>query len=150
MSANPVVFSILIVEDQMADAYLARLAFAESVLPRDLRCELHHVQDGQEALDFLLRRTPYEQAPRPDLILLDLNMPRMDGRAFLRHVKKLESLRRIPVVILTTSNSEGDIQDSYDLGAAGFIVKPLDMEQFTRKVQGLQDYWVNLVQRPAP
>lgn len=137
-------FHILLVEDDPADAHLIRLAFDES----KLLLSLDHVEDGQEALDYLQRKPPYTDTPMPDLILLDLNMPRMNGRQFLERVKKLDVLRRIPVVILTTSDAESDIVASYDLGAAGYIVKPVDIDDFIRQVQRLEEYWITLVKRP--
>lgn len=138
-------FTVLLAEDEPADAYLVRLAFEEGRILVDL----HHVPDGVEALAFLQGDPPYQEAPRPDLILLDLNMPRMDGRRFLEKVKEAPGLRSIPVVILTTSDAESDIEASYDRGAAGFIVKPVEVDQFVAAVRGLQDYWITLVRRPA-
>lgn len=138
-------FTVLLAEDEPADAYLVRLAFEEGRILVDL----HHVPDGVEALAFLQREPPYREAPRPDLILLDLNMPRMDGRRFLEKVKEMPGLRSIPVVILTTSDAESDIEASYDRGAAGFIVKPVEVDQFVATVRGLQDYWITLVRRPT-
>ncbi|MBA2779410.1 response regulator [Billgrantia kenyensis] len=136
-------FVVLLVEDEPADVHLTRLAFREGKLLVDV----HDVSDGVEALAFLQREGKYQDAPRPDLILLDLNMPRMDGKTFLQRFKTLESLRRIPVVILTTSEAESDIVDSYDLGAAGFIVKPVDIDQFIASIQSLEEYWLTLVRR---
>ncbi len=137
-------FVVLLVEDEPADVHLTRLAFKEGRLLVDM----HDVPDGVEALVFLQREGKYQEAPRPDLILLDLNMPRMDGKTFLQRFKALEGLRRIPVVILTTSEAESDIVDSYDLGAAGFIVKPVDIDQFIASIQSLEEYWLTLVRRP--
>lgn len=137
-------FVVLLVEDEPADVHLTRLAFKEGRLLVDV----HDVPDGVEALAFLHREGKYQDAPRPDLILLDLNMPRMDGKAFLKRFKALEGLRRIPVVILTTSEAESDIVESYDLGAAGFIVKPVDIDQFIASIQSLEEYWLTLVRRP--
>ncbi|MGC9457394.1 MAG: response regulator [Halothiobacillaceae bacterium] len=145
MTLNDPVFSVLLVEDEPADAHLIRMAFEES----RLLVRLAHAEDGVDALDYLNRRAGHEDADRPDLILLDLNMPRMDGRGFLKAVKKDPNLRSIPVVVLTTSQAESDVFDSYDLGAAGFIVKPLDVNDFIEQVRTLGDYWVTLVRRPA-
>jgi CheY-like chemotaxis protein len=133
-------FCVLLVEDDPADAHLTRVAFNEARVLVNLR----HVEDGQAGMDYLLNA----REARPDLILLDLNMPRMDGRSFLKAIKSHESLRRIPVVVLTTSDAENDILASYDLGAAGFIVKPVEIEQFIQQVQQLEDYWISLVRRP--
>ncbi|WP_447554511.1 response regulator [Vreelandella sp. EE22] len=138
-------FVVLLVEDEPADVHLTKMAFNE----RHIWVDVHDVGDGVEALAFLHREGEYQAAPRPDLILLDLNMPRMDGKAFLKRVKSLDSLRQIPVVVLTTSEAESDIVASYDLGAAGFIVKPMDIEQFIASIRALENYWLTLVKRPG-
>jgi CheY-like chemotaxis protein len=136
-------FVVLLIEDEPADVHLTKMAFNESKVLVDV----HDVGDGLEALAFLKKEKPYADAPKPDLILLDLNMPRMDGREFLKHFKGLDSINRIPVVILTTSEAETDVVASYDLGASGFIVKPIDIEQFIGAIQTLEDYWLTLVRR---
>ena len=136
-------FVVLLVEDEPADVHLTKMAFKESKVLIDV----HDVGDGVEALAFLQKEGAYADAPKPDLILLDLNMPRMDGREFLKRFKQLEGLNRIPVVILTTSEAETDVVASYDLGASGFIVKPIDIEQFINAIQTLEDYWLTLVRR---
>ena len=141
MSASD--FVVLLVEDEPADIHLTKMAFKESKVLVDV----HDVGDGVEALAFLQKEPPYSTAPKPDLILLDLNMPRMDGREFLKRFKELEGLNRIPVVVLTTSEAETDVVASYDLGASGFIVKPIDIEQFIGAIQTLEDYWLTLVRR---
>lgn len=141
MSASD--FVVLLVEDEPADIHLTKMAFKESKVLVDV----HDVGDGVEALAFLQKEPPYSTAPKPDLILLDLNMPRMDGREFLQRFKELEGLNRIPVVVLTTSEAETDVVASYDLGASGFIVKPIDIEQFIGAIQTLEDYWLTLVRR---
>jgi len=137
-------FTILLVEDEPSDAYLVREAFKENRIV----VNLHHVSDGVDAMAFLRRVTPYDDAPRPDLILLDLNMPRMDGRTFLAEVKKQDTLAAIPVVILTTSDVERDTRTAYQQGAAGYIVKPLDIEQFIRIIKVIEEYWFTLVKLP--
>ena len=138
-------FDILLVEDEPADAHLVRSALKEG----KVLCHLHHVEDGIEALAFLRREGErYREAQKPDLILLDLNMPRMNGREFLAAVKADELLRGIPVVILTTSDVERDVEASYHLGAAGYITKPVDMEQFIDAVRQLGDYWFVLARLP--
>lgn len=138
-------FTVLLVEDEPADAQLTRLAFEEGRLLVDM----HHVLDGVEALEFLRRSTPaHAEAPRPDIILLDLNMPRMNGREFLAEVKADEALRRIPVIVLTTSDVERDVVQSYELGAAGYVIKPVDMDQFVNVVRGIEHYWVTIVDLP--
>lgn len=131
--------TILLVEDDAADAHLTRMAFEEG----RVRVDLQHVENGEAALAYL------ESAPRPVLILLDLNMPRMDGRQFLREVKQREEYRSIPVVVLTTSDAEADIYASYDQGAAGFIVKPVSVDDFVHQIQKLEDYWFELVKHPV-
>ena len=137
--------TVLLVEDEPADAHLVRLAFEEGGVLADL----HHVQDGVEAFEFLRREKGYGQAPAPDLILLDLNMPRMDGRQFLQKVKADTALHTIPVVVLTTSDSERDMLYSYDHFAAGYIVKPVDVDAFVKIVRGIGDYWISVVRLPA-
>lgn len=136
--------NVLLVEDEPADAHLVRLAFAEGQVPVDL----HHVPDGVEAFAFLHREGAYANVPRPDLILLDLNMPRMDGRQFLKKIKLDAALRSLPVVVLTTSDAERDLLDSYQHFAAGFIVKPVDVDDFIKLASGIGDYWVNIVRLP--
>lgn len=136
--------NVLLVEDEPADAHLVRLAFAEGQVPVDL----HHVPDGVEAFAFLHREGAYANVPRPDLILLDLNMPRMDGRQFLKKIKLDAALRSLPVVVLTTSDAERDLLDSYQHFAAGFIVKPVDVDDFIKLATGIGDYWVNIVRLP--
>lgn len=135
---------ILLVEDNEGDARLAREALRESKIHNTL----HHVSDGVEAMQFLHQQGKYEQAPRPDLILLDLNLPRMDGREVLAVVKNDESLKRIPVVILTTSSSDADIFKSYNLHANCYITKPLGLDQFIQVVKSIEDFWLTIVKLP--
>ena len=137
--------TVLLVEDEPADAHLVRLAFEEGHVLADL----HHVRDGVEAIAFLRREGDYAHAPTPELILLDLNMPRMDGRQFLRKIKDDPTLHTLPVVVLTTSDAERDMLDSYDHFAAGYIVKPVDVDDFIKVVRGIGDYWINLVRLPG-
>lgn len=137
--------TVLLVEDEPADAHLVRLAFEEGHVLADL----HHVLDGVEAFAFLRREGEYAHAPTPELILLDLNMPRMDGRQFLRKIKDDPTLHTLPVVVLTTSDAERDMLDSYDHFAAGYIVKPVDVDDFIKVVRGIGDYWINLVRLPG-
>ena len=139
----PVEFSVLLVEDNDADAYLVREAFRENRILVDL----HHVADGVAALEFLTARESGGR-PRPDLILLDLNMPRMDGRQFLAEIKSRAGLATIPVVVLTTSDVERDLLASYRLGATGYIVKPVAMEQLVEIVKVLGEYWFTVVRLP--
>lgn len=137
--------TVLLVEDEPADAHLVRLAFEEGHVLADL----HHVLDGVEAFAFLRREGEYAHVPTPELILLDLNMPRMDGRQFLRKIKDDPILHTLPVVVLTTSDAERDMLDSYDHFAAGYIVKPVDVDDFIKVVRGIGDYWINLVRLPG-
>ena len=138
-------FVILLAEDEASDAHLVKVALQENRILADLQ----HVIDGQEALDFVRRHgSRFAAAPRPDLILLDLNMPRMDGREFLHALKQDQALCDIPVVILTTSQAQRDIQSCYSLGASGFITKPIDIGQFINVINGLSDYWIKLVHLP--
>jgi CheY-like chemotaxis protein len=138
-------FDILLVEDEPADANLVRSALRTN----KVFCTLHHELDGVDALAFLRRQgEKYKDAPQPDLILLDLNMPRMNGREFLAEIKKDPALASIPVVVLTTSDVERDVVSSYKLGAAGYITKPVDMEQFIDAVRQLDNYWFVLARLP--
>ena len=136
---------ILLVEDNPGDVRLTRETMKESHLVNTL----HVVNDGVEALAFLEKEEGYETAPRPDLILLDLNLPRMDGRQVLEKIKASPSLRRIPVVVLTTSAAEQDIVKSYDLHANCYINKPLDLDRFIEVVQSIENFWLSIVKLPA-
>lgn len=138
-------FDILLVEDEPADAHLVKSALKEN----KVYCRLHHVLDGRDALDFLRREGDvYKNAPQPDLILLDLNMPRMNGREFLSVIKTDEHFSAIPVVVLTTSDVERDVVASYKLGAASYITKPVDMAQFIDAIRQLDNYWFTLTRLP--
>ncbi|BCB26826.1 two-component system response regulator [Sulfurimicrobium lacus] len=141
-NSNP--FDILLVEDEPADANLVKAALREN----KVFCNLHHVLDGVEALAFLRRDEGFRDAPQPDMILLDLNMPRMNGREFLSAIKADAALQAIPVVVLTTSDVERDVAASYKLGAAGYITKPVDMEQFIDAIRQLGNYWFTLTRLP--
>jgi two-component system response regulator len=136
---------ILLVEDNQNDVILTREAFRRAKLAVDL----HHVENGQQCLDFLRKRGPYSDAPTPDLVLLDLNMPVMDGRAVLQQLSDDDSLRYLPVVILTTSAEEKDILDMYKLRCSSYIIKPIDFNQFVRVVNEFSDYWFTLVVLPS-
>ncbi len=136
--------TILLVEDNPGDARLIREALKDSKLPNIV----HHAKDGVEALAFLQKDEPYADAPRPDLILLDLNMPRMNGLELLKRIKDDPFLRRIPVVVLTISKSEEDIISSYNLHANCFISKPVDLDQFSGILQAINDYWFDMVRLP--
>ncbi len=110
---------------------------------------MHHVSDGVEALAFLRKQGQYSDAPKPDLILLDLNMPKMDGREVLENMKQDDQLRRIPVVVLTTSQAEEDIFRSYDLHANCYICKPVDLDQFIEVIKSINNFWVSIVRLPS-
>ena len=139
------VIEILMVEDNDGDARLAREALRDC----KIRNALHHVWDGERAMDFLRRGGEYADAPHPDLILLDLNLPRMDGGEVLAEIKQDEELKRIPVVILTTSSAEADVLRSYNLNANCFITKPINMVEFLKVVTGIQDFWLTIVTLPG-
>jgi CheY-like chemotaxis protein len=136
---------ILLVEDNPSDVLLTQIAMDECKIAN----RLHLARDGEVAMSFLRREPPYRDAPRPDLVLLDLNLPRMDGRELLRAMKSEPSLRAIPVVVLTTSDAEADVGGSYELHANAYITKPLDMEQFMRVVRGIDDFWFGIVRLPG-
>ena len=135
---------ILLVEDNPGDVRLTEEALKEGKFCNTL----HVVHDGVEALAFLMREGQYAGAPRPDLIMLDLNLPRKDGREVLADIKTDERLKRIPVVILTTSKSEEDILRSYDLHANCYITKPVDFDQFINVVRSIEGFWLSVVMLP--
>jgi len=135
---------ILLVEDNPGDVRLTREALKEGGILTNLSV----VQDGVEALAYLRQVEPYAGQIRPDLVLLDLNLPRKNGNEVLREIKLDGDLRRIPVVILTTSKAERDVFKSYDLHANCYIHKPVDFEQFTKAVRSIEDFWFSLVMLP--
>jgi len=135
---------ILLVEDNPADARLTMEAFKSSQLPHSVS----HAQDGVEALQYLRREGQYSQAQRPDLILLDLNLPRKDGREVLYDIKNDHELRRIPVVVLTTSQAQEDIQRAYSLYANCYICKPMELDDLTRIVKSIEDFWLTTAKLP--
>lgn len=140
---------ILLVDDDADDRMLARDALAESRLANDLR----EVEDGEQLLDYLNRRGPFadpEKSPRPGLILLDLNMPRKDGREALKEIKADPNFRHIPVVVLTTSKAEEDIYRTYDLGVSSFITKPVSFDGLVSVMRVLGKYWFEIVELPPP
>jgi len=139
---NPL--EILIVEDNPGDARLAREGLREC----KIRNNLYVVDDGVKAMGFLRRQGEYANTPRPDLILLDLNLPKKDGREVLREIKEDESLRLIPIVVLTTSKAEEDIVKSYSLHANCYVTKPLGLQQFLHVVQSIEDFWFTIVKLP--
>jgi two-component system response regulator len=135
---------ILLVEDNDNDVELTRVGFKKS----KLAVNLHHAKDGEECMAFIRKEGKFADAPTPDIILLDLNMPRMDGREVLAAISKDESLRHLPVVILTTSQEEQEILKMYQLRCSSYIVKPVDLNQFIRAIQSFSDYWLTVVVLP--
>ncbi len=135
---------ILLAEDNPGDVKLTRKALEKGKLVNNL----HVVNDGVEAMAFLRREGEHADEPRPDLILLDLNMPRMDGQEVLAEIKEDEQLRRIPVVVLTSSDAEEDIVKSYELHANAYLTKPVDFDGFLEVVQTLEDFWLEVVRLP--
>jgi CheY-like chemotaxis protein len=140
---RPVV--ILMVEDNPTDVLIAREGFSGAKMLNTL----HMADDGIEAIEFLNKRGKYAGAPRPDLIVLDLNMPRKNGQEVLAEIKVDDNLKNIPVVILTTSKSEDDISKAYALHANCYISKPVDFDEFTDVVQTIQDFWLSVVTLPG-
>ena len=139
---NPI--EILLVEDNPADVRLTVEALKEEKVFNNL----HIVNDGEEALFFLRKQGKYSNAVRPDLILLDLNLPKVDGREVLREIKDDDKLKQIPVVVLTVSKADEDILKSYNLHANCFISKPVDLAQFIKVVRSIQDFWLTIVKLP--
>ena len=136
---------ILLVDDNPGDVRLT----AEALKDGEVENRLHTAKDGMEAIAFLRRKGRYTDAPRPDLILLDLNMPRMNGRQVLAEIKEDSALRHIPVVILTGSREMDDIVNMYDLHANCYVTKPIDFEQFTMMVKSITDFWLTIVKLPS-
>jgi len=136
---------ILLVEDNEDDVFLTRMAFEQA----KLIVNLHHVDDGEKCMAFLRKQPPYADAPTPDLILLDLNLPVMDGREVLAEIVKDEALKHLAVVVLTTSYEAEDIATMYKLRCNSYITKPVDFEKFVDAVRKLQDYWFTVVILPT-
>lgn len=143
-NAQPI--EILLVEDNPGDARLALEALKESKVHNNL----HHVSDGVEAMKFLRQQEEHADVPPPDLILLDLNMPRMDGREVLEEIKEDPDLHLTPVVVLTTSEAERDLIKSYGMHANAYIVKPIDLDRFMEVVQAIEEFWFSIVKLPRP
>lgn len=135
---------ILLVEDSPADILLTREAFRQNKIVNTL----HVVEDGIQAMDFLYKRGAYASAPRPDLILLDLNLPRKNGREVLAEIKADQDLRSIPVVVLTTSNADEDILRAYNLNANCYVVKPVGFDNFMKAMQSIRHFWFSIVTLP--
>ncbi|MFF3750914.1 response regulator [Streptomyces sp. NPDC002018] len=142
-SVQPI--EVLLVEDDAGDELMTREAFEDN----KIRNTLHVVRDGEEALDFLYRRGAYGEAPRPDLVLLDLNLPKYDGRQVLERIKTDPELALIPVVVLTTSSAEEDILRSYKLHANAYVTKPVDLDQFIAAVRQIDEFFVSVVRLPG-
>ncbi len=138
------VIDILLVEDDPGDELITREAFADN----KIKNVLHVARDGQEGLDFIYRRGAHSRAPRPDLILLDLNLPKYDGRQLLEKVKSDADLCDIPIVVLTTSSAQEDIVRSYKLHANAYVTKPVDLDQFMKAVRQIDDFFVRVVRLP--
>jgi CheY-like chemotaxis protein len=136
---------VLVVEDNLGDARLIK----ELLNGGDIQHQIHHVDDGVKAMDFLRRRGTYDESPRPDLVILDLNLPRKDGREVLAEVKTDPHLRSIPVVILTTSEAEEDVRNCYELHANCFVTKPADFDDFNTVMRMIDEFWFGVAQRPA-
>lgn len=143
--AQAKVIDILLVEDSPTDVLLAREALEHAKVLNTL----HVVSDGVEAMEFLRRRGRFAEAVRPDLILLDLNLPRKDGREVLAEIKEDDDLKRIPVVVLTTSQDESDIHQVYGLHANCYVSKPVDFERFTEVVRAIENFWFTVVSLPT-
>ena len=144
-SSSSFSFNILLVEDNPGDARLAREALNEN----NINHFFFHVEDGLQALDFLHNKGMYQSSPRPDLILLDLNLPKINGHQVLSEIKSDESLRKIPVVILSISQSEKDIERSYELNANCYVTKPLDINEFIEVFGRIQNFWLKTVKLPV-
>ncbi|MFD3911674.1 response regulator [Streptomyces sp. NPDC056652] len=142
-SVQPI--EVLLVEDDAGDELMTREAFEDN----KIRNNLHVARDGEEALDFLYRRGAHENAPRPDLVLLDLNLPKYDGRQVLERIKTDPDLAHIPVVVLTTSSAEEDILRSYKLHANAYVTKPVDLDQFIAAVRQIDEFFVSVVRLPG-
>lgn len=145
MTASDKSVEVLLVEDNPGDVRLTREALKESAITHNLNV----VSDGVEALAFLRRQGKYALSPRPDIVLLDLNLPKKDGREVLTELKQDPNLRRIPVVVLTTSKAEQDIIKAYDLHANCYVTKPVDLEEFITLVKTIEDFWLTVVRLPG-
>lgn len=148
MSSSPLAHrpaEVLLVEDNLGDVLLTREGFKRC----RISVQLHHVENGEDCLAFLKKEAPYGDAPTPDLILLDLNMPVMDGREVLRALVADAEFRHLPVVVLTTSANEKDIHEMYELRCSSYIVKPLDFEEFQRIIQVIAEYWFTVATLPG-
>jgi two-component system, chemotaxis family, response regulator Rcp1 len=142
---GPQAIQVLLVEDSPGDIRLTQEALKDA----KIHINLHVVRDGEQAMSFLMREGEYANAPRPDLILLDLNLPKKDGREVLQEIKESPTLKIIPVVILTTSAAEADILRSYLLHANCYITKPVSLDGFLTVVKSIEDFWMSVVRLPS-
>ncbi len=142
-NAKPI--EILLVEDNEGDVFLTKKAFEKAKITNSI----HVAPDGEVAMDMLQRKNGYADHPRPDIILLDINMPKKDGKQVLAEMKADDNLRRIPVVILTSSEAEQDVLKTYDLHASSYIVKPVNLEKFHDVVTAVEDFWFSVVVLPS-
>jgi two-component system response regulator len=145
MTSDGRAIDVLLIEDDPGDEVITREAFEHNKIKNNL----HVAHDGEEGLDFLYRRGRFEDAPRPDLILLDLNLPKYDGRQLLEKIKSDPDLNHIPVVVLTTSSAEEDILRSYKLHANAYVTKPVDFAQFTAAIRQIDEFFVTVVKLPT-
>jgi CheY-like chemotaxis protein len=143
IAAKPI--DILLVEDSKGDIGLIEEVFEEAKIKNNL----HIAEDGEEAILFLNNQGPFSDAPRPDIILLDLNLPKKDGREVLQEVKEDDNLKNIPIVVLTTSKAEEDILRSYNLHANAYVTKPVDFNQFIKVIKTIEDFWLQIVKLPS-
>ncbi len=137
---------ILLVEDQPADVRLTKEVLAEGKVANDV----HVVNDGEQAMAFLRRQGEFANSPRPDLVLLDLNLPRMDGREVLAEIKSDPELMAMPVIVLTTSAAERDVLDAYEQRANAYVTKPIDLDEFVAAVASIEQFWLTFVRLPEP
>ncbi len=144
IAPNVTPIELLLIDDDEADLYLAKRAFRKC----DTVIQVQVARHGEEALSLLRRESPHDDARRPDLILLDLNMPRMNGHEFLTHVKADEELKAIPIVVMSMSESDVDMMESYRLMASSYISKPVELEAFGNVVRSIEDYWFKAVRLP--
>lgn len=135
---------VLLIEDSFDDVFLMKEVLKES----KININLHVVPDGEKALDFIFKNEPYKEVPTPDLIMLDLNLPKIDGREVLLKLKTDEKLKTIPIVVLTTSQTEEDINTAYSTNANCYITKPVDLQQFIKVLNTIEEFWFTIVRLP--
>jgi two-component system, chemotaxis family, response regulator Rcp1 len=143
MNVRPI--QLLLVEDSPTDVELTREALQDAKIAN----ELHHVEDGEQAMAYLRQEPPYADQPRPDVVMLDLNLPRKDGREVLQEIKQDEDLRSIPVIVLTTSAAGEDVKHAYSNYVNAYIQKPINFDQFTQTVRSFEQFWLSIVTLPT-